>query len=256
MNEKSSLIKDGNWYDYPDIYNIFSFSEDKEKKCIKIIKEKIFKDKIEIINPIDLGAGTGKIYDQLLSKVDFNGNVWLIENNNKMIDFLEKKYKNNNKIRIINCSISSFKKEEQKSNFIISSFGFPSCLYNKNKTLEELKNVYENLLDNGVFITIGWNEKWDDEVSSLWKRYTNKNFDEKIIEARNCGLTWLNNNIKTSLRFKNNKEKNYILKSLFGDIIELDSNKLEFKLNMGVTFNTKEELKTIIKKLEVYYERN
>ena len=129
-------------------------------------------------------------------------------------------------------------------------------MYNKNKTLEELKNVYENLLDNGVFITIGWNEKWDDEVSSLWKRYTNKNFDEKIIEARNCGLTWLNNNIKTSLRFKNNKEKNYILKSLFGDIIELDSNKLEFKLNMGVTFNTKEELKTIIKKLEVYYERN
>lgn len=256
MNEKNSLIKYSNWYNYPDVYNIFSFSEDKEEICIKNIKEKIFKDKIEIINPIDLGAGTGKIYDQLFSKLDFNGYVWFIENNNKMIDFLEKKYKNNNKIKIINSSISSFEIENQKSNFVISSFGFPSCLYNKTTTLEELKAVYKNLLDKGVFVTIGWNEKWDDEVSSLWKRYTNKNFDEKLIGARNCELTWLNNNIKTSLKFKNNKEKNYILKCLFGNIIELHSNKLEFKLNMGITFNTKEELETIIKNLEVYYEGN
>lgn len=256
MKVKSSLIKYDNWYDYPEIYNIFSFSEDKEEKCIEIILKKIFKDKLEIINPIDLGAGTGKIYDQLLSKIDFDGNVWLIESNNKMIDFLQKKYKNNNRVKIVNGFISSFEIENQKSNFIISSFGFPSCLYDRNKALEELKKVYQKLLDNGVFITIGWNEKWDDDVSNLWKEYTNKRFDKKIIEARNCGLTWLNNNIKTSLKFKNIKEKNYILKCLFGNINELDSNKIDFKLNMGVTFNTKEELKTIIKNLEVYHERN
>lgn len=256
MNEKSGLIKNYNWYDYPDIYNIFSFSEDKEEKCIDIIKEKIFKESIRIFNPIDLGAGTGKIYDQLFSKINFDGNAWFIENNNNMINFLQKKYKNNNKIKIVNSTISSFEIEDQKSNFIISSFGFPSCIYDKRETLDELKRIYENLLNDGIFITIGWNEKWNDEVSSLWEKYTNKDLSKKITGARNCGLTWLNNNIETSLVFKSIEEKKYILRCLFGSIMELDSNKLEFKLNMGITFNTKKELETIIKNMEEYYERN
>lgn len=101
MSGKSSLIKYSNWYDYPDLYNIFSFSEDKKEKCMEIIKEKI-----RIINPIDLGAGTGKIYDQLLSKIDFEENAWLIENNTKMIDFLQKKYKNNNRVKIVKKRIT------------------------------------------------------------------------------------------------------------------------------------------------------
>ena len=257
MNKSTSIFKSDNWYNYPYLYNIFSLSEDKNQKCIRIVKKIIIENKIKIINPIDLGAGTGKIYDQLLSKIDFKGNAWFIENNNNMITFLQKKYKNNPKIKIINNSIGSFKLENQKSNFIISSFGFPSCLYDREKTLNELKNIYCNLLKNGIFITIGWNEKWNDDVSEIWKKYTNKKFKKRIIEARNCGLAWLNNDIETSLKFKNIKEKNYIFEKLFGNITELNNDKLEFKLNMGITLNTKEELKNIIKKMEDnYYERN
>lgn len=256
MNKIKSLLNNDNWYDYPQIYNSFSFAEDTDKKCIEVVKNKIINDKIIITNPIDLGTGTGKIYDQLLKEINFEGHVWLIENNKNMLDFIKEKYKGNNEIKIINNSISDFRIENQISNFIISSFGFPSCMYDANKTLEELKNVYENLLNDGVFITIGWNEKWNDEVSDMWKRYTYKKFDDNLMGARNCGLNWLENDINTSLKFKNIKEKNCILNNLFGDIIELDSNKLEFKLNMGVTFNTKEELKNIIKNLEKHYERN
>lgn len=161
------LINDGKWYNYPELYDIFSFSEDIDEKCIKIIKNLIYNNKIQIINPIDLGSRTGKIYDQLLSKISYEGHAYFIENNPAMLSFLEQKYKNNNKVKIVKNTIKSFKLNLQKSNFIISYFGFPSSLFDKDNTLEELKNVYKNLLDGGIFITIGWNEKWDDELSSL-----------------------------------------------------------------------------------------
>lgn len=247
------LINDGKWYNYPELYDIFSFSEDIDEKCIKIIKNLIYNNKIQIINPIDLGSGTGKIYDQLLSKISYEGHAYFIENNPAMLSFLEQKYKNNNKVKIVKNTIKSFKLNLQKSNFIISSFGFPSSLFDKDNTLEELKNVYKNLLDGGIFITIGWNEKWDDELSSLWKKYTINNFDKPIIDARNCGLSWLNDNIKTSLKFENIEKRDYVLNSLFGSCVKLDDRKLKLSMHMGITLNNKKELKEIIDKIDSLY---
>lgn len=245
LHKTKEKINNGEWYNYPELYNIFSISEDKDRKCIEIVKNRI--KNFLIVNPTDLGTGTGKMYDQLISELNYDGKFFCIENNDNMIKFLKKKYKNNKKINILKSDIENFDLGLYKSNFIISSFGFPSKLFDKEKTIRELKNIYKNLTSDGIFITIGWNEKWNDELSNIWKKYSKINFDEKIL-VRNCGLSWLKNDIETVLKFNDINEKNKVFNYLFGK--SNSNNKLEFKMLMGITFNTKKEIKNIIKNLE------
>lgn len=257
MEIHKALIKDSKWYDYPEVYSIFSNAEDKNQICIKIIKEYIKDNKLEITNPTDLGTGTAKLYEQLLKDTNYNGNIYLIESNCFMNDYLKTKYKN--EINIVQTSIEDFDLKNNKSNFIISSFGFPSTLFNKDKCLKELKNVYKNLLEDGIFITIGWNEKWNDELNNLWKKYICDNSKKEITTPRNCNLSWYKNDIKTTLEFNNIDERDYVLYSLFGEDAEndyKDSNKLKWDMLMGITINTKKELNKIIRELELTNERN
>ena len=257
IKDKIPLIKNGKWYDYPEIYNLFSFSEDKDLKCINILINYIKNNNLRIINPIDLGCGTGKLYDQLISSIEYIGTAYLVDSNPNMLDYLTKKYYDN--IIILNSKISDLDLGDNKSNFIISSFGFPSSLFDKNNCIKELKKVYENLLDDGIFITIGWNEKWDDELSMLWNNYICVNSNKTLAGVRNCNLDWYMNDIKTSLRFDNLSQRDYVLCNLFGDEAKndyADSNKLEWSMHMGVTINTKEQIKIILENLEDKYERN
>lgn len=251
------LIKDGKWYDYPELYNLFSISEDKDKKCIDLIINYINNNNLEIINPVDLGCGTGKLYDQLICNIDYQGNAYLIDSNSNVINYLVDKY--DDSIQILNSKISDFDLGINKSNFIISSFGFPSKLFDKNNCVNELKNVYKNIADDGIFITIGWNEKWDDELSMLWKKYINDNSKNKINGVRNCNLNWYRNDIQATLRFDNLVQRDYVIYNLFGNNAKnyyMNFNKLEWSMHMGITINTKEQIKAILKSLEDSYERN
>lgn len=253
MNSIKCKINNGEWYNYPNLYHIFSTAEDKDKKCVEIVKNKV--KNFLITNPVDLGAGTGKMYEQLISELNYKGKLFCVENNINMINYLTQKYKNNKEVNILKSDIESFDLGNYKSNFIISSFGFPSKLFDKEKTMRELKNIYKNLSNDGIFITIGWNEKWNDELSDIWRKYSKTKFDDKIVDARNCALSWLANNIETTLKFDNISERNKIFNYLF-DHLE-SNNKLEFKMYMGVTFNTKEEIRKIIENMDgEFYERN
>lgn len=252
-----SLIKSGKWYDFPEEYNLFSFAEDKGKKCIEYVINYIKKHNLKIKNPVDLGSGTGKIYDQLIKKISYSGDAYLVDVNSHMIHYLIKKY--GNEVRIVKSKIAEFNLKEQKSNFIISSFEFPSSLFNYENCYQELKNVYQNLLDDGIFITIGWNEKWDDELSLMWKKYVCDNSTKRINGVRNCNLKWYVNDIKTSLKFDNLEQRDFVLYTLFGKKATKDfsnSIQLEWSMHMGITIHTKKQLKTILGGLEKEYERN
>lgn len=66
---------------------------------------------------------------------------------------------------------------------IISSFGFLSKISSKERCINELKAIYKNFADDGVFITIGWDKTFNDELNEMWYRYIPdniiaKNFDE------------------------------------------------------------------------------
>lgn len=244
--KQGPLIVNGNWYNYPYLYDIFSRAEDYTENCINIIEKFVLDKNFKIINPIDLGSGTGKLYDQLLKKITVEGNIYLVDKNKNMVNYLKRNISSSN-VKIIEAEIE--KVQVAKSNFIIVSFAFPSNLLDKNKILNELKNIYKHLLNDGVLITIGWNEKWDDEFFELWKKYLNVDYSKDILMTRNCNLTWLKDDINSKVKFSNIADRNKVLGSFFGYKFISDyknSDKLEWNIRMGITLNTKKEIKKII----------
>lgn len=259
MLQEEQLVKNHTWYKYPLIYDMFSIAEDKENiiasKIIKYINEK----RIRVNNPIDLGTGTGKIIDTVLNKIYYCGNIYAVDNSKEMIHFLTNKYKNKKCIQIVQSSIEKLNLDI-KSNFIISCFGFPSCVYDKSLIKRELINVNRILDDDGILITIGWNEKYDDELSYIWYKYVDVSqlsYDEwkkekikSMQTTRNCSLSWLENDIETKLEVTNKTDGERMFRILFGkkslDYIISDKN-MQLKMKMGITLNTKQEINKIIK---------
>lgn len=268
-NENGLIIDESDkWYKDPAIYNIFSESEDPENVCFDLILRKLKNKKI--INPIDIATGTGRTLGQILKRIDYDGKAFGIDLSKGMCEFVDKNIKRErkyvNKVSIINSSIVNLTKILKiKSNFIISSFGFPSSISNKDLCLNELKAIYNLLKDDGVFITIGWDETFNDELNNMWFKYIPDNiraktFDEwrtlrssKIDSPRNCGLTWFKKGIVVPLQFSSLKESAMVMGYLFGrDAAQniIYKNQKNWSMSMGITFNTKEEIRLIIDKYE------
>jgi len=268
-NENGQIIDESDkWYGDPSIYNIFSEAEDPENVCFNLIKQRLINDKIKINNPIDIACGTGRSSRQILNLMNFKGKLFSIDINQKMVDFLKrnidrrKDYVKN--IEVIKSEINEIKLK-QKSSFIISTFGFPSKIFDQKNSLMELKKIYSLLEKGGVFITIGWDETFNDELNYFWYKFLpddiNANgFEEwrikrrkKIMSPRNCNLSWYKKGLAIPLQFSSLEESAYIMGHLFGrDALEetIKHKKVKWVMSMGVTYNTKEELKKIINNLE------
>ena len=276
-NENGSIIDESDkWYADPSIYNTFAESEDLENLCFELVLNKIKKDKLKIINPIDLATGTGRMFDQITQKIQYKDTLFGVDISDKMCEFLNRKVKRQkmyvNQVKIINSSIKDAPKFIKiKSSFIISSFGFPSKISIERKCLQELKSVYALLKDGGVFVTIGWDETFNDELNNMWFKYipdqiNADNFEEwrsqragKIKTPRNCGLTWLKKGLCIPLEFSTLKESVFVMSHLFGrDAAEyiIKNNKKCWNMSLGITYNTKKEIKATIEALENERNRN
>lgn len=252
------------WYNDPTIYHIFSEAEDPENLCFNLVLQKI-KGK-RIINPLDLAMGTGRIMWQIIENVKFGGILYGTDASKNMCEFTSKSIKREGKytsnIKIIHSTIKDLPKNlSLKSNFIISSFGFPSKISNQKLCLEELKAVHSLLSEDGVFFTIGWDESFNDELNRMWFKYIPddihaKDFEEwrdKRVKAlkspRNCHLHWFKRGIQVPLQFTSLKESANVMGYLFGrDAAQyvINNGKTEWMMRMGITFNTKQELSKII----------
>lgn len=256
------------WYGDPSIYNIFSEAEDPENVCFDIILKKLETDTRQIRNPIDLATGTGRTLKQILLKLNFDGIAYGIDINEKMTDYLKRDLNRSKRyacpFKVITQSIENIKLPE-KSNFIISSFGFPSNTFDCNKTKIELQNILNILAEDGVFVTIGWDEKFNDELNHVWYKYLNddisaNNFEDwrlqrtnKIKSPRNCNLSWLKTGLKLPLIYNNLDDSIRIMSQLFGrDIIKeiIETNKIDWEMSMGITYNTKQDLERIVSDLD------
>jgi len=270
FENENGLISDetDKWYGDPSIYNVFSEAEDPENLCFDLICQKICKEKIQILNPIDLASGTGRLVRQIVQKMNFEGILYAADINPKMTEFLEKTIKRRrgyvHNIKIITSPIKNLK-IKNKSTFIISSFGFPSKIFDGKLCLKELKKIYELLDENGFFVTIGWDETFNDELNLMWFKYIPdsikaRNFEEwrlkrcqMISSPRNCNLTWFKKGISVPLQFSSLSESAYVIGHLFGrDAAKyvIDHQKTRWSMSMGITYDTKKELRKIIKKSE------
>lgn len=262
--------KSDKWYADPSIYDIFSESEDPENIVFDMIRRKLKKHKI--INPVDLACGTGRTTRQIVSKINYEGKLYAVDYSKEMCSYLSKQFVREkyyvNKVNIINSTIKNIANEiDQKSSLIVSSFGFPSKMSDKNLCYKELKSVHELLSEDGIFITIGWDETFNDELNWMWYKFIPdniqaSNFEEWRIKRelifdspRNCNLRWFKKNIRVPLRFNTLQESIYVMGHLFGiDAAKYisDNNKKDWEMSYGVTINTKKEIGKILNK---YYEK-
>jgi len=239
---KKPLICKGNWYKNPVIYDFFSRAEDPDNVCFDIVTENL---KHQIVNPIDLATGTGRMLG-LLGHLPFAGKLYGVDKTKTMCDFAKNYYK----AEIINGTIEDIGSMGIESSLIISCFGFPSKVWNKERAKKEYEAVKSIL--NGVFITIGWNEKFDCELSKMWynfvpddiKAVNFKEWQQKkrelITTPRNCGLTWLKQDVETVLRFSSLQESAFVMGHLFGEYAMkyvIENNKIEWQMKLGITLD-------------------
>ena len=272
MVNENGLIGDDSdkWYADSSIYNVFSEGEDPENICFNLINRYIKDNKIHIKNPIDLATGTGRTTKNIINNIDYSGTLYSVDLSEQMLSYLQRtidrqKYYTNN-IELKHSKISEFKlPEKEKSTLIISSFGFPSKFSSKERCKEELQNVYELLDDNGIFVTIGWDETFNDELNEMWYRYIPDDinaidFDEwkkirseKISSPRNCGLTWFKTNLQIPLIYDTIEESIDVMGHLFGRdaaLNVLENNKMIWWMAMGITLDTKESIKKALDRME------
>ncbi|MDD4251483.1 MAG: methyltransferase domain-containing protein [Candidatus ainarchaeum sp.] len=271
-NENGLIIDETDkWYENPEIYNKFSEAEDPENICFRIIIQQIKKNKIKIINPLDIATGTGKIIKKIINEINYEGTAHAIDINQKMLNHLKKslirKKSFTNKIKLIKSKTENIELP-CKSSFIISCFGFPSKISDLNTCINELRKINSLLTEKGVFITIGWDESFNDELNEMWFKYLPdkikaSNFEEWRIKRkmlintpRNCGLTWLKKELKVPLQFDNIYDSSEVMSHLFGrDALKeiINTKKTSWVMSLGITYNTKKDIEKI---LEEFDERN
>lgn len=270
MVNENGLIGDDSdkWYGDASIYNVFSEAEDPENVCFEMIFNEILRRKLKIVNPIDMATGTGRAAKYILNNVQYEGCLYAVDFSQQMLDYFERtinrqKYYVKN-IELVHSKIQDFSfKTNEKSSLIISSFGFPSKISDKERCKAEIERVYNLLSDDGIFVTLGWDETFNDELNNMWYKYIPDNikaanFEEwrrqreaSIQSARNCDLTWFKKNVRVPLLFDTLEESINVMGHLFGRdaATEVLRNKRNmWWMSLGITLDTKESLSRILRK--------
>ena len=270
MVNENGLIGDDSdkWYADASIYNLFSEAEDPENICFSLIFNRVLAKKMAIKNPIDLATGTGRAAKYILNNISYDGKLYAVDYSKQMLEYFDRtinrqKYYVKN-IELVHSKIQDFSiPNGEKSSFIISSFGFPSKISDNERCKYELENVYEMLSEDGVFVTLGWDETFNDELNAMWYRYVPDNikaanFEEwrkareaSIQTARNCNLSWYKKNIQVPLLYDTLEETINVMGHLFGRDAALEvlkNKKTMWWMSMGITWDDKKSLSKILKK--------
>ena len=270
MVNENGLIGDDSdkWYADASIYNLFSEAEDPENICFSLIFNKILAQNIAIKNPVDLATGTGSAAKYILNNVSYSGKLYAVDYSKQMLEYFDRTI-NRQKyyvkdIELVHSKIQDFKiPNGERSSFIISSFGFPSKISDDERCRCELENVYNMLSEDGIFVTLGWDETFNDDLNAMWYRYVPDkikaaNFEEwrkarekSITSARNCNLTWYKKNIQVPLLYDTLEETINVMGHLFGRDAALEvlkNKRTMWWMSMGITLDDKKSLSKILKK--------
>lgn len=269
FNEKGLINdKSNSWYKNPEIYESFSYAEDYNRIAFRIIKDRLKFDNHKVVNPVDLATGTGRTMRLIYDSLDYDGVLYGVDNSSVMLEYLAKNLEVSKSFikqtQLIEANIVDLELPE-KSSLIVSSFGFPSSSSNIKQSYQELRTVYNNLSNNGIFVTYGWDEYYSDDLAEMWYKYIPDTIKANTFEhwsskkekinngARNCNLKWYKRKIKSQVKFDSLEESVRIMGMLFGrDCIDeiLDQNRTSWWLSMGITYNTRDELGKILEEYE------
>jgi SAM-dependent methyltransferase len=247
------------WYTNAEIYDKFSYAEDPLNISLDFCISRI-PDSAKYI--ADLGTGTGRLSIHICENIPDVKKVYALDINKSMIRFLKNKIVHdkrlNSIIKTFNKSINNLPFKNNSIDVVVSNWAFPSKMWDLDTCLIQVKEVYRVLKPGGILITIGWDESFRDELSELWYRFVpepdfrRESFEDwrkrrksKILSARNCHLTFIKKNVRVPLLFENPYDAANVLGFLFGYTAGewvINHRKSEFSINIGITYNTREQL--------------
>ena len=249
------------WYDYPEISHMFSDAHDPLNLCFRLATDNL---RPGLIDPVDIGCGTGRFALYLYRSYRYEGTLWCLDDNPSVTKYLEARFRRECitdqlwEIRTAKINDITTVLGECKSELVVASFAFPS---NRQKALEELSAVHSVLRKGGTFITVGWDETFNDELSEMWYKYVPdtiraRNFDQwsgerrqKFRGARNCGLNWYKQGLEVPLEFDTHERAAQVMSFVFGraageEIIRTRKNR--WWMSLGITRHTKEQSTEIL----------
>lgn len=259
--ENGMIIDDTNkWYWAPDIYDRFSRAEDPESVCFKLALSSL---PTNIDTLVDLGAGTGRFLSEVLKSGRSVKRVIAIDRSKEMIEFLKRRMSSERrKVEILEGELQAIPLADDTADVVVSSWGFPSRTWDAAQSRKELSEVLRILRDGGIFVTIGWDESFNDEMTEIWYRFVLEPdcyFDSlpdyrrrkrsKIQSPRNCGLTLMKEGLSAPVRFNNVDDAATVFGHLFGYTAGawvLRNERREFQMGVSLTRDSKESLKLVV----------
>lgn len=264
--ENGMIVDETNkWYWSPEIYDRFSHAEDPERISFKLALS-LCPQRIQ--TALDIGSGTGRFVEELRESHLGLEQIYALDSSEDMIRYLRQKFAvGSPPIRPIQAAIADIPLGDASVDLVISSWGFPSKVWDEKQTLAELRQVYRVLRETGRFITIGWDEDFADEMTEVWHKFVMEEeyyFDSlseyrrrkraKVKSPRNCGLSLVKRRLQVPVKFQSKYDAADVFGHLFGysaGVWVLENAKREFQMFVSITCDDKASLRQIVSQRKV-----
>jgi SAM-dependent methyltransferase len=247
------------WYGSPDIYARFADAEDPLGVSHDFALRHLpaaAKDVLEI------GSGTGRLTFHLLRDRSDLKSLVAVDASELMASYLREAARlipsAEGRLQVLRGAAAALPVANSSVDAVVSSWAFPTRMWNHALALSELQEVHRVLRPEGVLITIGWDERFGDELSELWYRFIaepdfrRERLDEwrtrrraRIRSPRNCGLTFVARGLRVPLAFPTVEEASSTLGYLFGYAAGewvSAQRRSEFSIDVGITVDSREQI--------------
>ena len=215
---------------FQDVFNKYDLMNDLISLGIHRLWKKNF---INWLNPqkntklIDVASGTGDIAKLYLNKINYNGNVYCVDENKGMLDLNKKKFKKNTNIKWFCNNAEKLPFKNNYFDYYTISFGIRNVT-NLNNTLKE---AYRVLKPGGRFLCLEFSKVKNEILDKIYKTYS-KSIPKigKFIVGKSEPYEYLINSIEEFYSqeelFKQIKKQNFInisYRNLSGGIVAIHS---------------------------------
>ena len=188
---------------------------------------------INLLNPqknkklIDVASGTGDIAKLYLNKVNYKGKVYCVDENKKMLELNEKKFKEN-------CNVKWFCNDAEKLQFKSNYFDYYTISFgirNVENINIALKEAYRVLKPGGRFLCLEFSKIKNEILKKFYKNYAKSiPIIGKLVVGKSEPYEYLINSIEKFYsqdeffeQIKNQNFANISYRNLSGGIVAIHS---------------------------------
>lgn len=258
--ENGMVVDDTNrWYANPEIYEMFSRAEDPGDIAFGYAASLIPRNRNIVA---DLGAGTGRMSMYLARTRPDIAEIRAFDADSRMVNFLAERIQREgeaDRVSVTGADNARLPLDDQSVDAVVSSWAFPSRMWDADVCLRELHEVERVLKPRGVLVTLGWDETFQDEMSEFWYRYVPEpDFRRETLEQwrrrrrariespRNSHLTFVARNLRVPVKFESVEDAAFVIGHLFGFAAGesiIHTRRREFSMLVGITRDVRSALR-------------